>query len=46
MPLTYVVIPRGQIKILGDGVMVITFEPSHHVRGDELLRIGIGSDDI
>ena len=41
-----VVIPGGEVEILRDGVVVEAVEPAHHVGGDELVRIGVGADDV
>jgi hypothetical protein len=46
MSLPDVVIPRGQVKVLRNRVMVIAVEPSHHVGGNELARIGIGPNHV
>ena len=36
-----VIIPGGQIEILGDGVMIVAIKPAHHIGGDELAGCGV-----
>src|SRR5690242_8619636 len=41
-----VVVPRRKIEILTDDVMIVAVEPSHHVGGNELPRIGVRANGI
>src|SRR5690348_7885358 len=46
MPLAHIIVPGGEIQVLGDGVMIETVEPAHGVAGDELATIGMGANSI
>ena len=41
-----VVVPGGEVEVLGDGVVIVAVEEAHHVGGDELAGVGVGADDV
>ena len=46
MSLAHVIVPRGEIEVLLNDVVIEAIEPPHSICGDELLRIGIGADHV
>src|SRR5580658_3282834 len=46
MSLPDIIIPPGKIKVLRDGVVVVSVEPAHHVGRDELACIGMRTNRL
>ena len=46
VPLSDIVIPGGEVEVFLDHVVIEAVKPAHRVRGDELLGIGIGANDL